>query len=558
LTAKVPSHAWSAVATGTAFWLCLAAVTVLALSRERDQALDHARQAAAPTVALLEQHTVATFRAVDVALEDAALRLEESPAPRHDPAVREAMRRDLREMPYVRALFVIGPDGFIQHDTDYPKTPDVSLADRDYFRAYLANPKLTVGMSNPLLSRSGTGWFVAVTRRLTSGGEFRGVAVAAIQLRYFADLYTRMGLTEGQSIRLFHRDGRLLAQYPPDDAAIGKTYADYPLFKTHLAQSDSGTYISTGPPVPVERIQSYRAVANQPLVVLLSHETDAILAPWRRTAVGAAAALGVLAMAMSLAIALHLRREAERERARHRMAQGEQLEALGRLTGSIAHDFGNVLGIIGNSLALIQALPAGGEERVKGAVGVARKAVATGARLTHDLLSFARQREMRLAPADLSEAVAQMRPILEQAAGPRTKIETALSTGLRRCELDYTQLQVTLINLVVNARDAMGGAGTVTITTSNMDKVEGGWLRWLGRRRTSAWVGLTVADTGAGMSEEVIDRALEPFFTTKGEQGTGLGLAQVYGFMSQLGGDIRIESEPGKGTRIHLYFRALE
>jgi two-component system NtrC family sensor kinase len=558
LTAGAQPRSWSAVLTGAAFWLCLAGVAALALVRERDQAVEHAEQSAAATVALLEQHTVATFRAVDVALEETANRLAAGAAPRNDPAVREAMKLHLRDMPFVRALFVIGPDGFIQHDTDYPKTPDGSLADRGYFKVHQANPQLVAHMSDPLQSRAGLGWFVAVTRRIPGDGEFKGIVVAAIQLRYFGDLYTRMGLTQGQRIALFHRDGRLLAQYPTDDGAIGKTYAEFPLFKTYVSKSGSGTYISSGPPVLVERILSYRVVDKQPLVVLVSHELAAVLAPWWRTVYGAAAALGVLLLVMAAAIALRLRTEAERERAQARMAQGEKLEALGRLTGSIAHDFNNVLGIIANSLSLINALPEGKDEKVRAAIGTGRKAVATGGRLTRDLLSFARQRELRLAPADLSEAVAQMRPILEQAAGPRTTLETMLATGLRRCELDYTQLQVTLINLVVNARDAMGGAGTVGITTANVDRVEpGGWRVWLLRRRTTPWVSLTVSDTGAGMSEEVAKRALEPFFTTKGEQGTGLGLAQVYGFMNQLDGDVRIESAPGRGTQVHLYFRAL-
>jgi signal transduction histidine kinase len=105
----------------------------------------------------------------------------------------------------------------------------------------------------------------------------------------------------------------------------------------------------------------------------------------------------------------------------------------------------------------------------------------------------------------------------------------------------------------------MGGAGTVGISTANADRVEPGWWRvLLLRKRTTPWVSLTVSDNGAGMSEEVVKRALEPFFTTKGEQGTGLGLAQVYGFMNQLNGDVRIDSTPGQGTQVHLYFRALE
>lgn len=544
-----------AILFGVAFWICIAVLTAYWLARERSQALDYARHSSAATVALLEQHTVNTFHAVDLALEDTADRIAAGPAlARHDAPTREAMRLHLRNMPYVRALFVIGPNGFIQHDTDYPTTPDVTLADRDYFKAYLADPKLATGMSMPLQSRSGTGWFVAVTRRVGAAEDFRGVAAAAIQLRYFTDLYTRIGLDEGQRISLYHRTGRLMAQFPPDDSRVGKVFADYPLFNVHLPRSESGTYLTTGPPFNVDRIASYRAVKGQPLVVVQSHETAAVLAPWRRTVYGAAIGLSILLVLTAIAVRMRIKADAERRRARERIAQGEKLEALGRLTGGIAHDFANVLGIIGNNLELIARLPHGTDDKMKQAVRVGRRAVISGTRLTRELMSFARQRELQLSPANLSEAVAQMRPILEQAAGSRTTIETSLAADLRQCEVDYTHLQVTLINLVLNARDAMGGAGQVLVRTYNVERAT---ATELGLQASRPWVGLSVVDHGAGMTEEVRKQALEPFFTTKGDKGTGLGLSQVYGFMKQLGGELNIESRPRLGTEVNLFFPAI-
>jgi two-component system NtrC family sensor kinase len=307
-----------------------------------------------------------------------------------------------------------------------------------------------------------------------------------------------------------------------------------------------------------ERILAYRAVPGEPLVVVLTHDLASVLAPWRRAAISALAALALLALLVAAGVALRVRSAAERQRSRERLAESEKLEALGRLTGGIAHDFGNVLGIIGNNFALLAALPQARDDTVRAAVDTGKRAVATGTRLTRDLMAFARKRELQLARADLSEAIAQMRPILEQAAGP-VRIDTSLAVGLHRCELDYTQLQVTMINLVANARHAMADSGIVRIRTYNLERPGAPSRAW-GLVRAGGpqpWVGLTVADSGVGMEEDVRRKALEPFFTTKGEQGTGLGLSQVYGFMIQLGGDVAIDSVPGQGTAVHLYFRPL-
>lgn len=554
MPSRLAPEARRTIAFGALVWLSLASLTAWGLWREREQAIDHAKQSAAATVALLEQHTSTTFRAVELSLDDISNRLGGAQLPRHDASMRESMRAPLRGMPYVRALFVIGPDGFIQHDTDYPKTPDVTLADRDYFKAHVADPNLVKGMSAPLQSRSGTGWFVAVTRRIGGPNDFKGVAVAAIQLRYFGDLYARMGEVPGQQIALFHRDGRMLARFPAKDDWVGRSFVQGPLFSELLAKSPNGVAITRGGQLDFERIQAYRTVPDEPLVVGLAHDMDAVLAPWWRAVYSAGAALFLLALLIIAGAALRIRNEAERQRVRERIAEGEKLEALGRLTGSIAHDFANVLDVISNNLSLLSLLPQGRDEKVAGAIDIGKRAVATGTRLTRDLMAFARKREMQLARADLSEAVAQMRPILEQAAGA-VAIDTTLGVGLRHCELDYTQLQVTLINLIANARDAMGDQGIVRIRTYNLDRPESA-VFGLGSG-SSRWVALTVADEGAGMTDEVRRKALEPFFTTKGEKGTGLGLSQVYGFMRQLEGDVAIESKPGVGTQVHLYFRAL-
>jgi signal transduction histidine kinase len=236
---------------------------------------------------------------------------------------------------------------------------------------------------------------------------------------------------------------------------------------------------------------------------------------------------------------------------RERLLQGEKLEALGQLTGGIAHDFGNVLGIVGNSVELLDQLVEEKDEFMVRAIASAKHAIATGSRLTHDLMSFARKRELSVTTVDLQDALARSLPMLTHAAGPHVRLDVAAEPGAL-CQLDYNQLEVALVNLVVNARDAMRARGTVEVRARSHDRAP------RRKRGSGEFVSITVSDSGPGMSEDVRKRALDPFFTTKGENGTGLGLSQVYGFVKQVGGEVAIDSAPGRGTSVHLYFPAVQ
>lgn len=548
---RFPRHTAAAVGLTVLAWLLVAAVITADLWRDRQREIEKAEQAASATTALMEAHTARTFQVIDLALQEVARRVDEAPLRRHDPRLREVMRERLRGMDYVRALFVIGPDGFIQHDTDYPGTPDVTLADRAYFQLHRNNPGLATSISAPLQSRSGTGWFVAATRRIGDGRTFKGIAVAAIQLQYFSDLYQRIGLGSGHQIVLFHEDGRLIAQHPMDDSRIGKTYADYPLFREHLPSARRGVYLTSGPPLPYERIFSYDTVAGEPLVVGFSHATSAVLAPWRRTVATAAAGLALLLAVMLVTVLLFLREQQRQQRLRERQLQGEKLEALGQLTGSIAHDVANLLGIVAGNLEIVRRAGADGGS-VALAVARAERALDNGTRMTRQLLSFARARPLEVVQLDLHALVREVQPLLEQAAGPSVTLRLALDDPQGTCRADRSQVEVALINLVVNARHAMSGHGEVVVRTARVSRAS--TRAWWRSAATAEFLDLCVQDDGPGMPEDVRRRALEPFFTTKGEGGTGLGLAQVYGLLRQLGGDVEIDSGPGQGTAVHLLF----
>ncbi len=233
------------------------------------------------------------------------------------------------------------------------------------------------------------------------------------------------------------------------------------------------------------------------------------------------------------------------------LMQLQKMEAVGRLTGGIAHDFNNLLGAIVGSLDLIQRKP---EDiaRVKRFAEAGLEAAERGAKLTGQLLAFSRSQRIELKPVLIVELVSGMRELLARTLGPMIRLHFALDDPRSPVLSDPTQLEMAVLNLAINSRDAMPGSGDLTIATA---------VRRIERDvdlPAGDYVELSVTDTGSGMPAEVLAKAFDPFFTTKGiGEGTGLGLSQVYGIARQAGGTARIESEPGQGTTVRLYLPLL-
>ena len=232
------------------------------------------------------------------------------------------------------------------------------------------------------------------------------------------------------------------------------------------------------------------------------------------------------------------------------------MEAVGQLTGGIAHDFNNMLAVIMGGLNLLQRKLARGEtdvERfVEGAIDGAQRA----ATLTQRLLAFSRQQPLSPEPLIINKLVAGMSELLDRTLGEQVKVETVLAAGLWQVKADPAQLENAILNLAVNARDAMPGGGRLTIETLNAF-VDDAYAQEYAIE-AGQYVLIAVADTGAGMAPEVIAKAFDPFFTTKGAgKGTGLGLSQVYGFVRQSGGHVKIYSELGVGTSVKIYLPRL-
>jgi len=221
------------------------------------------------------------------------------------------------------------------------------------------------------------------------------------------------------------------------------------------------------------------------------------------------------------------------------LAHSQKMEALGLLAGEVAHDFNNLLHVTRNALEILQLQEPRPEARRY--LDMIRHSTDRAAALTRQLLAFARRRPLEVRPIDPNELVAQMADLLRHSLDPRITIETVLGRGIGNVAADAGQLETALLNLAINARDAMPQAGLLTIETASSMLDE-------------QYVMISVSDTGTGMPPEVAARACEPFFTTKEPgHGTGLGLSQVAGFARQAGGQVRIASEPGRGTTVRLY-----
>jgi PAS domain S-box-containing protein len=236
------------------------------------------------------------------------------------------------------------------------------------------------------------------------------------------------------------------------------------------------------------------------------------------------------------------------------LRQAQKMEAIGQLTGGIAHDFNNLLtGIIGSLDILRRRIAAGRRDDVDRFIDAAVTSANRAAGLTHRLLAFSRRQSLDLKPIDVNRLVTSIGDLLRRTLGEQMEFHTDLHGELWTAEVDPNQLETALLNLAINARDAMPDGGRLTITTRNT-RIEDSYARRHEELAPGEYIAIAVTDNGAGMTQDVIDRAFDPFFTTKPiGQGTGLGLSMVYGFAKQSRGHVRIRSEVGEGTTVTLY-----
>jgi signal transduction histidine kinase/CheY-like chemotaxis protein len=250
-------------------------------------------------------------------------------------------------------------------------------------------------------------------------------------------------------------------------------------------------------------------------------------------------------------------RQAELQAAHEALRQSQKMETIGQLTGGIAHDFNNLLQIVTGNLETLQRNMRQDSPRLKRAVEHAMIGAARAATLTHRLLAFARRQPLAPKQVDVNRLVTGMSELLHRSLGETIEIETVLSSGLWPVEVDPNQLENAILNLALNARDAMEGGGKLTIETANTH-LDRSYTAQHPEIPPGHYVAICVSDTGTGILHDDLDRVFEPFFTTKEVgKGTGLGLSMVYGFVKQSGGHVKIYSEPSQGTTIKVYLPRL-
>lgn len=526
------------------------------------------------------EQTGRAVETVDFILRNAIESLQALRAtPPVDPhAVDELLRRRIQGVRQVSEIAITDPTGKILYSSKEGPPGELPVPSRALVEQQGGHPDAGLQISEPFRGPDGQ-WTALMIRRISlHDGRFGGAAIGYLNLQYFEDFYKAVELTENGAILLHLRDGTVLARYPHNDAVVGQSYADLPPFKDILSHDIAGTTIMDSPIDGVRRVLAIRGLKAFPLAVNISVAEGMVLASWRRqtwifsaVAVGACAAIVALLLLLAqrsrqveaLVREYHAAKEdaeqanralreqmAERERAEAALRQAQRVEAVGQLTGGVAHDFNNLLTVLIGNIELIQGA-AGLDQPMTERLRAMRAAAERGAVLTSHLLAFARRQPLLPRAVDLNVVVAGMHELLESALGHRVQMKTHLAPDLWQAMVDPTQIELVILNLVINARDAMPKGGSVTIETENCHRLPSG--------RSEApvegeYVALRVRDVGTGMTPVVQARAFEPFFTTKGPRaGSGLGLSQVFGTARQSGGDVTIDTTPQVGTTVSVY-----
>jgi two-component system NtrC family sensor kinase len=472
---------------------------------------------------------------------------------------------NLDTLPEIDEVSIVDAAGHPRVSGRSSLVPPINVSDRDCF---VAEKEQDVGV---FVGREQIGAlthapdFDVCERRSTAGGRFDGIIAIAARASYFSEFYGTVSEDSHSSASLVRSDGSVLVRYPPLPPPLVLP-RDSRFMQAVAVRPDRGLFWGRGDVDGIERFYGYQRIEGYPLYVAFGIPMQGVLASWRGNlvnyslfAVPASFALFGMTWLAARQIqrstiaswrwhttARRLRREMNRRtHAEAELRQAQKMEALGQLTGGVAHDFNNLLTVLQGCLEILSGKQQ--NDQLQQRVDMALRTVERGEKLTSQLLAFARRQPLQIATVDLNDRLRRMTELLTRTAGRGIAIDTKLASDLWPVAADVTQLELAVINLAINARDAMPDGGVLRIRTFNTTHPEESGL-------VGDFAGLEISDNGTGMSPEVIGRAFEPFFTTKGpSKGTGLGLSMVYGFARQSGGSALIRSEIGRGTAVTLF-----
>ena len=539
-------------------------------------AIGDSRRQAIWTSGIAREHAARTFDTQELVIErvfDLIRSMDDEAILAAEPELHDRLQKIIADLPQFESIGIFDRTGrILAASAASPAPHGIDFSDRDYFRALKTDPDRDF-ISQVQTSRVDDKVFFGLARaRRDPQGRFAGVINVAISpvlfQRFYNTLVKEEGERSGRVLTMIRSDGQILVRYPalPDSpSVIMATDTFRTAIKTdpEIGIYRSRSVIDEGAP---ERLYAYRRVEGYPLYIVAGRNLSAIQAQWqhRMSLYLAAVVPGTAILCFMTLVALRrTQREQDaldqlqqemhrREIAEEALRRSQRLEAVGQLTGGIAHDFNNLLTIIvGNVDMMVRR--AGDAERVKRLGGNVLLAAKRVADVTDKLLAFSRRRVVRPATICVNEVLLDLQPLLGRAVTQSIELTCTLAPDVYPVRVDPGQFEAALINLVVNARDAMpDGGGTIVISTIRQDLL-GADLEDAPECAPGGYVEVAVTDSGGGMSPDTLAKAFEPFFTTKDVgKGTGLGLSQVYGFAKQAGGHARIVSRIGQGTRVSI------
>ncbi|MDE5456825.1 response regulator [Bradyrhizobium sp. CSA112] len=544
----------ASLALPLALFVFASAVSWVSIRETADREIERALDVA-------HEHALKVFETIDRSLSEVAEIVRGVPDAdiiAREQALHLRLKQLVASLPQVKSVWIFDAKGHALVNSLVVPPPAIDFSDRDYFKSHVAGDIGTyIGEAlTPRPPYQGAAFFGVSRRRPSEDGGFAGVLQASVFPEYFENYYARIGREPGSYFALGRTDGAVLARFPAIDRDI-RLDPNGPIEKVVAADPTADLVTVTSPTDGIERRLGYRRLAEYPIYVGAGLETSAIRARWLSTVsqhlIFGAPATALLFALLGLALrrTRHLHFEAEkREAAEEALKHGQRLEALGRLTGGVAHDFNNLLTVIRASVDLLRRpdLP---EPRRLRYIDAISDTVTRAAKLTGQLLAFARRQTLKPEVFDVGRSVQTLSEMIGTLIGSR--IEIVILGPEEPCfvNADAGQFETAIINMAVNARDAMEDRGRLTIAVGMAASLPNAAPL---PQNPYGYVAVSVADTGIGIPPDQLERIFEPFFTTKqAGHGTGLGLSQVFGFAKQSGGEVVVASEVGKGSIFTLY-----
>ncbi len=511
---------------------------------------------------ILHEHTLKVFQTVERSISevDEIMRDLSDQAIRNDqPRLHDRFQRIVAELPQLRAIFLIDRNGDPLVSSQFAQVPtDFNVRDRSFFQVHVTGHAgiYVSEVVSPRLTAFNTPFFVLSRRRPSVDGAFNGVVAVAVLPQYFEEFYALIDHNPGSAYALLRADGKFLARYPELNDRQRALQPGSGLHAAIAAGWERVIYtIPHSQLDAAERRVGFLKLEGFPVYAVAGVEASAIRAEWLTT-MGSHLIFGLPATCLLLLIiglALHrtrrLHAEADRrEAAEAALRQAQRLEAVGKLTGGVAHDFNNLLMIVSGSVERLRRdLKEPKHLRLLDMIATATK---RGESLTHQLLAFSRRRTLTPSVIDLGQHLPELKDLLNRSLRGDVTTEVEVRGDSCAIKVDPNELEFALLNLAVNARDAMPGGGVLRITAEPV-MLEG---KPNEQGLQGEFVAIRVADSGSGIPPDVLPHVFEPFFTTKDVgKGTGLGLSQVSTFAKQAGGAATIASTVGRGTEVTLY-----